>query len=184
MALGTIPLEHAHALIHHSDRGYQYCSYEYTQETQYRHQHDAERGPAGERHRRTRQRHPEDGMAVQEEVRHTGRMPSGTREDNPVLQRRTTAHEHRDAYSRRSARAGRTAKEVLEDAPRTTGGKEKDIWRKERRSAVTTKTVELSTRSGISPKKCQPFSVMVKYPILMIINRILSVLILEKDLNL
>ena len=29
MALGTIPLEHAHALIHHSDRGCQYCSYEY-----------------------------------------------------------------------------------------------------------------------------------------------------------
>ena len=29
MALGTIPLEHAHALIHHSDRGSQYCSHEY-----------------------------------------------------------------------------------------------------------------------------------------------------------
>ena len=29
MALGTIPLEHAHTLIHHSDRGCQYCSYEY-----------------------------------------------------------------------------------------------------------------------------------------------------------
>ena len=73
------------------------------QEAGYRYQHDAKRGPARECRRRTRKRHPEDGMAVQEEVRHTGRMPSGTREDNPVLQRRTTAHEHRDADSRRSA---------------------------------------------------------------------------------
>ena len=101
---------------------------ERTQETGYRHQHDAERRPARECHRRTRKRHLENRMAVQEEVRNPRGMPSRTREDNPVLQRRTTAHEHRDADSRRSARAGRTAKEVLEDASRTTGGKEKDIF--------------------------------------------------------
>ena len=85
-----------------------------TEEARDRHQLDLERRPSRERRGGTRQRHTEDGMAVQDEHSHPRGMPVRTGADHRLLQHREATHEHRDADTGGGVHAVRNPAAMLE----------------------------------------------------------------------
>lgn len=87
MALSTIDNKTAAMLIHHSDRGCQYCSglCAGTETAQYKHQHDTKWRPAGKCRGRKDQRHSENGMALQDDRPHKRGLQEGTGTNHSVL---------------------------------------------------------------------------------------------------
>ena len=105
-------------LVHHSDRGVQYCCDAYrggTPPAWHRRKHDRGLQPHGQRRGRTRQRHRQAGGGEPPpRLQRHGGGPPRHRPLHPFLQQPEAAHEHRRQDSGCSTPTGRGAKKHVE----------------------------------------------------------------------